>query len=254
MRTGVDAPCPGLVPLPHNDDNNNNNNNNNNTKTRGQVLEEKGQRPAVDFPVARHPDSPVCGARRQPGRQFHRPADGRAQDPHELPNDDLFARMPRLVRCLCVGACVRACVCGCVRACVRVWVRACVRVLHFVCCAVGCQRTTAHQTLLVPDLARILECSGLCRYQDSGAEVVGVGMFSRLNRSVGVAGLIGIDRILSFQIVRNLQNLTRWVGRRTLCRDRHARTHICRHIRTLTYMKRGGLSRFFGRCRRRNLL
>lgn len=38
-------------------------------------------------------------------------------------------------------------------------------------------------------------------------------MFSRLNRSVGVAGLIGIDRILSFQIVRNLQMLTKFYSK-----------------------------------------
>ena len=44
-------------------------------------------------------------------------------------------------------------------------------------------------------------------------QVVGVGMFSRLNRSVGVAGLIGIDRILSFQIVRNLQILTKFYSK-----------------------------------------
>jgi len=65
--------------------------------------------------------------------------------------------------------------------------------------------TSFHTTIYSP------ECLGW--YHDSGAEVVGVGMFSRLNRSVGVAGLIGIDRILSFQIVRNLQNLTKYYSK-----------------------------------------
>jgi len=66
--------------------------------------------------------------------------------------------------------------------------------------------TSFHTTIYSP------ECLGW--YHESGVEVVGVGMFSRLNRSVGVAGLIGIDRILSFQIVHRLQSLTTYAPER----------------------------------------
>ena len=61
-----------------------------------------------------------------------------------------------------------------------------------------------HSTIYSP------ECLGW--YHESGAEVVGVGMFSRLHRSVGVSGLIGVDRILSFKIVHKLQSLTKYVS------------------------------------------
>ena len=37
-------------------------------------------------------------------------------------------------------------------------------------------------------------------YLLTGHEVVGVSMFSRLNKSLGVIGLIGLDRILSFKV------------------------------------------------------
>ena len=37
-------------------------------------------------------------------------------------------------------------------------------------------------------------------YLVTGHEVVGVSMFSRLNKSLGVIGLIGLDRILSFKV------------------------------------------------------
>ena len=48
--------------------------------------------------------------------------------------------------------------------------------------------------------ATIYSPENLGWYQITGHEVVGVSMFSRLNKSLGVIGLIGLDRILSFKV------------------------------------------------------
>lgn len=46
--------------------------------------------------------------------------------------------------------------------------------------------------------------------ESSGQEVCGIGIFSILHRSVGLLGLAGIDRMLSFRIVHTLNNLVKF--------------------------------------------
>jgi WASH complex subunit strumpellin len=50
------------------------------------------------------------------------------------------------------------------------------------------------------------ECTGW--YQQSGTEVAGISLFSRINRGVGVFGMAGLDTVLAFRIVRDLQRAT----------------------------------------------
>lgn len=41
------------------------------------------------------------------------------------------------------------------------------------------------------------------------SELLGIGMVSQLKKGMGVIGLGGVDRLLGFRIVRDLQNLLR---------------------------------------------
>eukprot|EP00941_MAST-03F_sp_MAST-3F-sp1_P002473 g2473.t1 len=67
-------------------------------------------------------------------------------------------------------------------------------------CAAILGLTDARITVYAP------ECTGW--YQLNGAEVAGISLFSRINRGVGVFGMAGLDTVLAFRIVRDLQRLT----------------------------------------------
>ncbi|POM80534.1 Strumpellin, partial [Phytophthora palmivora] len=49
-------------------------------------------------------------------------------------------------------------------------------------------------------------------FSEDGSEVCGIGAFSVLHKSVGLLGLAGLDRMLSFRIVHTLNNLVKFWG------------------------------------------
>ena len=50
-------------------------------------------------------------------------------------------------------------------------------------------------------------------FHPNGIESAGLNMFGILNKSVGVAGLCGMDRLLSFRIVHDLRSLLSFMTR-----------------------------------------
>lgn len=64
--------------------------------------------------------------------------------------------------------------------------------------------TDPHVTIYSP------QCIGW--FSDDGKEVCGIAAFSVLHKSVGLLGLAGLDRMLSFRIVHTLNNLVKFWG------------------------------------------
>ncbi|GLD95032.1 hypothetical protein PINS_up003657 [Pythium insidiosum] len=64
--------------------------------------------------------------------------------------------------------------------------------------------TDPHTTIYSP------QCIGW--FADDGREVCGISAFSVLHQSVGLLGLAGLDRMLSFRIVHTLNNLVKFWG------------------------------------------
>eukprot|EP00516_Mucochytrium_quahogii_P006657 CAMPEP_0203756166 /NCGR_PEP_ID=MMETSP0098-20131031/9484_1 /ASSEMBLY_ACC=CAM_ASM_000208 /TAXON_ID=96639 /ORGANISM=" , Strain NY0313808BC1" /LENGTH=1157 /DNA_ID=CAMNT_0050647929 /DNA_START=208 /DNA_END=3681 /DNA_ORIENTATION=- len=64
-----------------------------------------------------------------------------------------------------------------------------------------CRMTTPGESIYVPEWAGWFELDG--------KQIAGAGFFSKLNRSVGIQGLSGLDRLFGFRIVQSLRNITR---------------------------------------------
>ena len=58
--------------------------------------------------------------------------------------------------------------------------------------------TDARKTIYAP------ECNGW--YRSSGQEVAGLSLFGLLNRCIGITGLCGLDRLMSFRVVHSLRS------------------------------------------------